>query len=83
MTDSELRRSLGMNQPAEKIQPNGYWKAIALMVQFTDKPATTAATYFDTMLFARVRVRSAIISAKFPMAPWTSLRWICPAASVG
>ncbi len=52
MTDPELRRSLGVNQPAEKIQPNGSWKAIALLVQFTDNPAATGATYFDSLLFS-------------------------------
>ena len=43
MTDPDLRRSLGVNQPAEMIQPSGSWRAIALLVQFTDNPAATGA----------------------------------------
>jgi len=52
ITDPELRRSLGVNQPTEKIQPSGQWRAIALLVQFTDNPASTGATYFDSLLFS-------------------------------
>jgi immune inhibitor A len=32
-------------------QPKGNWKALALLVQFTDNPAQVSATDFDTLLF--------------------------------
>lgn len=52
ITNPEMRRALGVDQPPALIQPSGSWRAIALLVHFTDNQAATGATYFDTLLFA-------------------------------
>ncbi|NCF65864.1 MAG: M6 family metalloprotease domain-containing protein [Chloroflexi bacterium] len=52
ITSPELRRSLGVNQPTEQMQPSGSWRAIALLVEFTDSTSSTSATYFDSLLFS-------------------------------
>ncbi|MGB8320867.1 MAG: M6 family metalloprotease domain-containing protein, partial [Ignavibacteriaceae bacterium] len=33
--------------------PSGSWKALAVLVQFTDKPSQVNATYFDNLLFGQ------------------------------
>jgi M6 family metalloprotease-like protein len=54
VTSPELRRLLGINEAEGPfpVQPSGSWRALALLVQFTDNPATVGASSFDSLLFS-------------------------------
>jgi M6 family metalloprotease-like protein/uncharacterized repeat protein (TIGR01451 family) len=54
VTNPELRRLLGINEADVPlpVQPSGSWRALALLVQFTDNPASVGATSFDNLLFS-------------------------------
>jgi M6 family metalloprotease-like protein len=52
VTDPDVRRQLGIEQPQEFVAgPQGNWRALALLVEFTDNPSQVGANYFDTLLF--------------------------------
>ncbi|MBM4449051.1 MAG: hypothetical protein FJ015_07440, partial [Chloroflexi bacterium] len=41
----------GRPVPSPIVSPQGSFRALALLVQFTDKPAQVGASYFDTLVF--------------------------------
>ena len=48
LSKNTFQRTLG---PAEV--PSGTWKALAILVQFTDKPSQVNSAYFDNLLFGQ------------------------------
>jgi M6 family metalloprotease-like protein len=52
VTDPAIRQQLGIEQPQGLAAgPQGSWKALALLVKFTDNASQVGASYFDTLLF--------------------------------
>jgi immune inhibitor A len=54
VTNPEVRRLLGINEVESSlpVKPSGTWRALALLVEFTDNPASVGASFFDTLLFS-------------------------------
>ncbi len=52
ITDTDLKRARGIDQPAVLSAAfTGTWRALALLVEFTDNPAAVGAAFFDSLLF--------------------------------
>ena len=52
VTNPDLLRAKGIDSPAEPVPLLGSLKALAVVVDFSDKVGTVTASYFDTMVFA-------------------------------
>lgn len=52
VNNPEMKRARGIDQPSvPALGPTGEWRALALLVEFTDNPATVGAMFFDSLLF--------------------------------
>ena len=52
ITDSGAAIESGINQPGElEAGPSGTWRAVAILVEFTDNESQVGASNFDTLLF--------------------------------